>query len=163
MASIRDSLRGTTGIVVAVALLLVGLGVGAYEYRSANSTVDATRRDMFIDAETGKAFAVTLEPGMMVPVKSPDTGKMTGVPAELCYWTADGGTKKVPDAVLLNAKHIPPLPGPTFCPYCHRLVVAHNPAPGPGVMPPPTEAEYNQRSSPSAAVGEPPSNAQGGR
>ena len=58
-----------------------------------------------------------------------NSGKKTGVPAEACYWTADGGTKKNPTWVLLN--ELAGKPGPTFCPDCNRLVVGHNPAPGP--------------------------------
>jgi hypothetical protein len=98
---------------------------------------------LYICAETGQTFHYSLKLGDTIPVMSPYTGRNTGYPAELCYWTKDGGTSTDPTPVLLNGYK--GLPGPTFCPVCGRLVVGHNPAPGPGVKPPPTEAEYRAR------------------
>ena len=52
----------------------------------------------------------------------------------------DGQTKTDPTYVRLNiykGSH-----DPTSCPDCGHLVVPHNPAPGPGVKPPPTKQEY---------------------
>ena len=144
MGTFRDKLKGSGGLVLA-GLLVVGTGALLYYEMSGNDAATAgamSRRRTFIDAETAKPFEVTLESGMTTPVKSPDTGKMTGVEAELCYWTAEGNPKATPDPVLLNAKHMSPLPGATFCPVCHRLVVARNPMALPGEAPPPTEAEY---------------------
>ncbi len=77
---------------------------------------------------------------MHIPVKSPFTGKETGYKAELCFWTKDGSTKTDPTAVLMNDDV--GKPGPTFCPDCGRLVVHHNPVPGPHSKPPPTREEY---------------------
>ena len=98
---------------------------------------------MFVDVETGKGFHQKLSADLVVPCRAPDTGKMAGYPAELCYWTRDGRPKADPTPVALNDTL--GKPGPTFCPECGRLVVHHNPAPGPGVAPPPTRAEYDRR------------------
>lgn len=99
---------------------------------------------VFMCAETGKPFELELEAGMKIPTHSPHSGKDTGYPAELCYWTADGKTKSEPTAVLLNS--VTGKSGPTFCRDCSRLVVGHNPSPEPGMSPPPKESEYKGRS-----------------
>jgi hypothetical protein len=84
-----------------------------------------------------------LKVGDQIPVKSPHSGKSTGYPAELCYWTKDGVIKSEPTAVLLRS-HLGER-SPTFCPDCGRLVVGHNPRPSQGDKPPPTQAEYKPR------------------
>jgi hypothetical protein len=102
-----------------------------------------SRHRTFVCSETGKSFEANVDIGMQVPIHSPYSGKNTGYEAELCYWTADGGTKQKPTAVLLNdwiGKK-----GPTFCPDCNRLVVGHNPTPEQRQNPPPTEAEYRSK------------------
>jgi hypothetical protein len=93
----------------------------------------------YVCSQTGKAFKHRNVLGESVPVMSPYSGTNTGYPAEACYWTADGGTKTEPTWVILN--QVLGKRGPTFCPDCGRLVVAHNPPPGPGVRPPPTQQE----------------------
>jgi hypothetical protein len=90
---------------------------------------------MFICTETGKPFEHENQIGETLPILSPHSGKKTGVPAEACYWTAEGGTKTSPTWVLLN--ELAGKPGPTYCPDCKRLVVGHNPQPGPGIKTPP--------------------------
>jgi len=143
MKSFRETLQGPAGKVIAGVVVVVGLASAYASYRAGGpSLADQSLRRTFVDAETGQPFPVTLTPDMVVPVKSPFTGRDTGVEPELCYWTADGQPKDVPDPVLLNANHIPPLPGPTFCPVCHRLVIGHNPRALPGMKPPITEADY---------------------
>jgi len=97
---------------------------------------------MFVDSQTGQGFHHTLVLGERIPVYSPYSGSNTGYPAELCYWNADGTIRKDPTPVLLNS-YIGK-PGPTFCPVCGRLVVAHNPMPGPNSTPPPTREEYER-------------------
>jgi hypothetical protein len=95
---------------------------------------------IFIDADTGYAFHCKLTPTMTMPAICPDTGKAAGYPAELCFWTKDGHAKTDPTPVLLNIYR--GISGPTFCPDCGRLVVAHNPLAVEGATPPPTKAEY---------------------
>ena len=67
---------------------------------------------------------------------------LMGVPQPRIFWTKDGKPKQDPTPVLLNSwigKS-----GPTFCPDCGRLVVGHNPIPGPNSKPPPTKADYEK-------------------
>jgi len=106
-------------------------------------TPDTAFSTMFICTETGKTFRHTNKIGETQPILSPFSGKNTGVPAEACYWTTDGNTKKDPTWVLLN--ELAGKDGPTFCPDCNRLVVGHNPAPGDFVHAPPTRDEYVSR------------------
>jgi hypothetical protein len=96
----------------------------------------------FIDSKTMKPFRHNLTIGDQIPCKAPSGGQ-TGYPAELCYWTKDGKPKESPTPVLLN--EFAGKTGPTFCPDCGRLVIAHNPLPGPNAKPPPIEAEYKAR------------------
>ncbi len=111
----------------------------AIHYLGPSPAAAASTRGQFICAETGKAFALTITPGMTLPVLSPHSGKNTGYPAELCYWTKDGTIRAEPVHVLLNSylgKR-----DPTFCPDCGRLVRSRNPLPVPG-SPPPTRQQY---------------------
>jgi hypothetical protein len=143
LSGIRQFLAGPSGRRVSVALLVVALLALAYSVWSnfGEDAVTAASRDrIYICSETGKAFPHKVQLGDSIPVDSPHSGKKTGYPAELCYWTADGGTKPEPTPVLLNQRA--GKPGPTFCPDCGRLVVGLNPPPAPGVKPPPKQAEY---------------------
>ena len=143
MASFRDSIKGSTGVITAVILILVAcVAVYLAIFRGGASAANTANQRTFVDAETGKAFTAELKAGMTMPLVSPDSGHKTGIEAELCYWTADGKPKAVPDPVLLNQFRMPPVPGATFCPVCHRLVVAHNPGAAAGDTPPMTEAEF---------------------
>jgi hypothetical protein len=135
--------NGPFGKGIVIAGGVVFLGVVFWIFRPTNPAREASSQRIFIDSKTMQPFDVTLREGMMVPIKAPSGGN-TGYPAELCYWTKDGGTRKTPYAVLLK-NVLNPNAGPTFCPDCGRLVRPHNPAPGPGVSVPPTEAEYNAR------------------
>jgi hypothetical protein len=127
------------GVVIVVAAIAIYLLV-----RPKDVAADLSRHRKFICSETNKPFDVTVEAGMMIPIKSPYSGKNTGYPAEMCWWTKDGQQAKEPHAVLLK-KSVDPSAGPTFCPICGRLVVGHNPPPQPGKPPPPTEEEYKAR------------------
>src|SRR5947207_2814894 len=62
----------------------------------------SSRSSQFVCSETGKAFNYELKEGDSIPVRSPFSGKNTGYPAELCYWTKDGTMKETPTPVLLN-------------------------------------------------------------
>lgn len=129
------------GVVIAGGVVL--LGAVFWIFRPTSPALDASTHRVFIDSKTMQPFNVTLQEGMMVPIKAPSGGN-TGYPAELCYWTKDGGTRKDPFPVLLK-NVLDSNAGPTFCPDCGRLVRPHNPAPGSGVSVPPTEAEYSAR------------------
>ena len=132
-----------------IALAVCGLVAVGAVIRWLNKDTDAddlaedSRNRWFVCTETGKPFRKELETGMTFPVESPHSGKPTGVLAELCYWTTDGQPKQDPTPVLLNDRA--GKTGPTFCPDCGRLVVAHNPVPLAGAKPPPTQAEYAAR------------------
>jgi hypothetical protein len=141
-------LNSTPGkIVVAVALLL-SFSLAGYMswrfFRGSDAVIQANDR-VYVCSETGKSFHVNLANliGKEIPIYSPFSGKNTGYPAELCYWTADGQTKTDPTPVLLNESV--GKSGPTFCPDCGRLVVGHNPMPAANVKPPLTRAEWDQR------------------
>jgi hypothetical protein len=129
------------GGVIAVAALLMVLGIRSYF--GSSSAADLSRDRVFICSETGKPFNHSLQYGEAIPIKSPHSGKETGYPAELCYWTKEGAIKDKPTPVLLRS--LLGEKGPTFCPDCGRLVVGHNPKPNPGDNPPPTEGEYRLR------------------
>jgi hypothetical protein len=145
---VRRFLQGAGG--KATALILFTL-IGVAVYRSvrdfSTSAGETANRRLYICAETSKSYEITLDPSTPCPAPSPYSGKNTGYPAELCYWTKDGSIKSEPTAVLLKmwtstdwSSH-----EPTFCPDCGRLVVRHNPRPKPGDRPPPTQAEYEAK------------------
>lgn len=129
------------GALIAVALL--GLAVYITVTSLGSSTPDDAHYTTFICTETGKPFRHRNQMGDEQPILSPYSGKNTGVPAEACYWNADGTIKEKPTWVLLN--ELAGKPGPTFCPDCGRLVVGHNPPAFAGIDPPPTRAEYAAR------------------
>ncbi|MEI8194583.1 MAG: hypothetical protein WCI73_01605 [Phycisphaerae bacterium] len=127
-------------------MVLAGLGFGGYRLygllgRSAEAR-DLNRRWM-VCTQTKKPFQVDLDSLKGIPAPSPFSGRNTGQPAELCFWTADGKPKTEPTPVLLNQYLNDP--APTFCPDCGRLVVARNPGPDQAASPPPTKAEYEAR------------------
>jgi hypothetical protein len=139
--AIRKFLKTPAGMGVGVALVLAGLMVAYYTARGAFTSEGAAMSAdrMFIDANTGTPFEHELSMGEPIPVKAPSGGK-TGYPGEPCYWTREGGTKDKPTWVLVGIWK--GSTEPTFCPDCGRLVVGHNPKPGPDVKPPPTKEEY---------------------
>ena len=124
------------------ALALACAGYAAYSsIGSGPAELSANR--VFIDADTLQSFHCELRAGMTLPVKSPYSGKNTGYPAEMCYWTRDGKVSDKPTPVLLNSYK--GIHDPTFCPECGRLVIAHNPHPMPESKPPPTAQDYRNR------------------
>lgn len=148
MDYLRRLLRSTAGRIIAVVLAMVFMSTAVYAVISflKGNNPEAAYSTMYMCTETGKPFRHTNKIGETQPIHSPFSGKNTGVPAEACYWTADGQTKKEPTWVLLN--ELAGKAGPTFCPDCGRLVVGHNPPPGPGVKPPPTREQYLSRNQP---------------
>ena len=142
-AGVREFLRTPAGKNVAVAAAVIGLGVCVWSIigNLRDTPAMALSRDRyFVCTETGKSFKYSLEGGETFPIHSPYSGKNTGMPAELCFWTKDGKAKDEPTPVLLKS-----MTAPTFCPDCGRLVSAYNPRPGPGVNPPPLQSEYKGR------------------
>jgi hypothetical protein len=127
------------------AFCLAAVVVAGYFLRSFfhGDTVDDAYYTTYICTETGKVFRHKNVLGETLPIYSRYSGKNTGMPAEACYWTADGHPKTDPTWVLLNEEQ--GKSGPTFCPDCGRLVVGHNPRPGSGVKPPPNRAEFAAR------------------
>lgn len=139
----REFLRTGGGQAVAIGVGVVGLIAIVWSIRSnlgPSEAASLSRERIYVCSETGKPFKVKLTAETKIPVRSPHSGKDTGYPAELCFWTKTGEVNKEPTAVLLNqavGKR-----GPTFCPDCGRLVTAYNPPPMPGGKPPPTKQEY---------------------
>jgi hypothetical protein len=147
MEGVRKFLESSTGKMVAVGLIVLALIIMWVSVRASfgpSSAGKASVDRLFIDAKTGKTFEYTLKKGDVAPILAP-SGDKTGYPAELCYWTADGGTRKDPVPVLLNIYKGDN--SPTFCPDCGRLVVGHNPRPEEGRKPPPKKDEYKPRRS----------------
>src|SRR5262245_34045270 len=143
---IRELLQSPKGRVVVLCLLILVVALAGWQvwnYLGPSDAVKLSRERAFICSETGKAFNYELREGVRIPVKSPYSGKETGYPAELCYWTKEGQIAKDSTPVLLN--NWVGKSGPTFCPVCGRLVVGHNPRPVEGSKPPPTQAEYHPR------------------
>jgi hypothetical protein len=144
MAGMREFLNSNGGKIAATALLILAIALAVFMFRSsfgAPSDIAAANDRVFIDATTGKPFSRELKPGMAVPIEAP-SGKKTGYPAEMCWWTKDGKVRKEPYPVLLNTWV--GKPEPTFCPDCGRLVVPHNPSPGGGgnLTPPPIKQDF---------------------
>lgn len=140
---VRQFLRTGGGRVAAIALAAVAVIAAVISMRTnlgPSEAASLSRERLYVCAETGKPYELTLEAGTPTPAPSPHSGKNTGYPAELCFWTKSGEVKQEPTPVLLNMHA--GKSGPTFCPDCGRLVIAFNPPPMPGGKPPPTQAEY---------------------
>jgi hypothetical protein len=123
--------------ITAIAIVIAGWFIWR-AFSTPSYVVNANTR-WFVDTETGKPFQDELKAGTRLPIRAP-SGKQSGYLAELCYWNADGSHRKEPSKVVLNSSL--GKPEPTFCPDCGRLVVGHNPAPGPNSKPPPKKEEY---------------------
>jgi hypothetical protein len=145
LEGLRRFFRTKAGQGVAVGLTAAALVLVVISVRNflGGSPAAYAAERVFICAETKKPFEYEIVAGSRIPAPSPHSGKDTGYPAELCYWTKDGKTKEEPTPVLLNSylgKR-----DATFCPDCGRLVVGHNPMPQPGAKPPPTQSEFKPR------------------
>ena len=141
IAEAREFFRTGKGKNVAIGLVIVALGICAWSVWGIFGGGEAARMSadrVFVCSETGRPFELELKAGMKIPVHSPHSGKDTGYPAELCYWTADGKVKSEYTAVLLNEQL--GKPGQTYCPDCGRLVVRYNPLPAEGAKPPPKKS-----------------------
>ena len=145
--AIQNFLQTRPGKIAAGVLVLIFLTAAVLSLKSTfglSEAVASSHERIFVCSETGKSFKVELTAGMKFPVISPYSGRETGYEYdEVCSWTADGKVSEDPTYVLLN-KTVKKK-GPTFCPVCHRLVVANNPPAEPGMTPPPTEDEYKSR------------------
>src|SRR6266566_4710441 len=89
------------GIAVFIAVVVAALWVFKRDSGSSEAASESSRRT-FICSQTLKPFEHELKEGETIPILSPFSGKATGYPAELCYWTADGQSKPTPTVVLLN-------------------------------------------------------------
>lgn len=130
-SGLRRLTRGPVGIALGVGLLVVS-GIILWMFGRGSNAADIAANRNFICAETGETFAHTIKPGESYPIINPKTGRPTGYPAELCYWTRDGKAKLEPTRVLLN--QYAGKEGPTICPDCGREVRPHNPPPPPELM-----------------------------
>ena len=137
MVNLRNHWRAISVTGVVICAIVVGVLIAR---SSGSAAAAASRQRWFVCTKTGQAFQANLEIGMRFPIHSPFSGENTGMPAELCSWTADGGIRKDPVPVLLNSDI--GSPEPTFCPDCGRLVVGRNPPAVEGRTPPPTRDEY---------------------
>ena len=148
MKYIRRVLASAGGktIAIVVSLGLIGTAVWVIISFVHGGTPDSARYTMYICTETGKPYRHENKLGETRPIYSSFSGRNTGVPAEACYWTAQGERKAEPTWVLLN--ELVGKAGPTFCPECGRLVVGHNPAPEAGAKAPPTQQERSVPSAP---------------
>jgi hypothetical protein len=150
---VREFLNSNAGKGVTIAFILIALGVVFFSIKGSFGSSEIqnfANTRTFICAETLKPYQYELTATSKIPAPSPFSGKNTGYPAEMCYWTKEGKIRPTPYPVLLNSYR--KLPEPTFCPDCGRLVTVRNPAPQSGAKPPPTEAEWkaNPRSHPAA-------------
>jgi hypothetical protein len=132
-------------VIVATAAAIGVLAWVSINALGPSPAIAASRKALYICAQTHKSFEVTVEPGMTSPVLSPYSDQKTGYPAELCYWTPEGQTREQPTPVLLNSYL--GKSEPTFCPDCARLVRPRNPRSA--SSPPPTVQQY-QKSRPAA-------------
>ncbi len=142
---IRDLLQTRAGMIAALGAVAIALYLGVSSLAGVLGSSPAaalSRHRLFICAETGKSFQRDVSTGAALPVTSPYSGARSGYPAELCYWTLDGGIRQEPTPVLLNS--YVGRKGPTFCTDCDRLVRAWNPRPVPG-EPPPTRAQLETK------------------
>lgn len=131
----------TTGRLVLALVCVAAVGIAAWEIRSYfhGDTPGDPNSLTYVDSESGKTFSHENTIGEMVPIVSPFTGNRTGYPGVPCYWTPDGQLKKDPTWLILNQTL--GRRGPTFCPFCGRLVRPMQPIPVPGDKPPPTQQE----------------------
>lgn len=146
--SIKTFLESTSGKWLAIVMVAAVIVVAAWitwNYTGPSAAADISGRMTYVCAETNKPFEFKIQPGMTLPVMSPHSGKATGYPAELCYWTKDGKPVERPTPVLMN--DYVKKPGPTFCPECGRLVRFRNPRPGEADVPP-TREQYARRRNP---------------
>lgn len=130
-------------LAIAIIVSLIAFGGLIYVVSgvfAGGSYQDQANTRWFVCTDTLKSYKLDLSKVQTLPAYSPFSGKNTGQPAELCYWNADGSTRKDPTPVLLNSWRQDP--SPTFCPDCGRLVIGQNPAPDGRMKPPPTKAEY---------------------
>lgn len=115
-------------VILAVVIFgcLIGAGVlGARALRTETGSLERwSQQHTLIDTETGELFVDYRVPdGVSYPLKNPNTGSITLMPAEACFWTRDGKAKMEPTWVYVpQGERVP-------CPDCGRPVVGRNPRP----------------------------------
>ncbi len=114
--------------IIAVCVVVVAYGgwrLFSSDLVLGGGTTLAGRR--MLDVETNYKFTIEIGPDFAGwPVKSPKTGKMTGFPAEACYFNACG---KKQGGTWVVLKETMGQDGGTSCPECGQRVVGHNPLP----------------------------------
>lgn len=117
-----------TTILASLSTLLILFALWqAWRYFRSGSTVTPVAGVLMLDVETNQRFTLDLDGSVRSwPAKSPFTGKLTGYPAEVCYW---GKCRDVENGTWVVLNETRGLPGPTRCPTCGHEVVAHNPLP----------------------------------
>src|SRR5215203_5757959 len=106
IAQAREFFRTGAGKYAAMGLVVIALGICAWSIVSnlgADEAFALSSGRVFICSEAKKPYNVTIKAGMKIPYDSPFSGKPTGYPAELCYWTKDGKIKTDPTPVLMNS------------------------------------------------------------
>jgi len=144
---LRGVINSGAGKAAAGAVAVISIAAAAWAIHRVFGRSDAavaSQDRVFICTQTGRIFRHRLGMSDTLPIRSPHSGKPTGYPAELCYWTADGHVKRDPTALLLNSYRGDA--EPTFCPDCGRLVVRHNPYAAADAKPPPTRQEHKAMS-----------------
>ena len=114
---------------IIIGACVVTVAFGAWRLFSSDlvsgGTVESGVR--MVNLQTGHGFMIEIGVDFKGwPVKSPDTGEMTGYPAEACYWDQCGQKQKGTWVVLNRTLG---KDGETLCPECGNPVVGHNPLP----------------------------------
>jgi hypothetical protein len=115
-------------VVLAVVILGCLIGAAVLGARALRTEVGSLERwsqeHTLIDTQTGELFVDYRVPeGSSYPLKNPNTGTATLMPAEACYWMRDGRAKMEPTWVYV------PQGERVACPDCGRPVVGRNPRP----------------------------------
>ncbi|MEO1277691.1 MAG: hypothetical protein AAFV77_01900 [Planctomycetota bacterium] len=115
-------------VILSVVLLGCLIGAAVFAARALRTEVGSLERwsqeHTLVDMETGEVFIDYRVPdGTAFPVENPNTGTVTLMPGEACYWTRDGRAKMDPTWVYV------PYGERARCPDCGRDVVGRNPRP----------------------------------
>lgn len=117
----------------AAVVLLILAGVFVVRALGPDRGVALSETRVFMCAECGKQFTITLKIGDMEPFECPSCGAKASYLTEKCCWTkgenGEWKAKLEPTYVILKNRIDPDSTEKTFCPDCGREVVGHNPLP----------------------------------
>ncbi|MEO1008221.1 MAG: hypothetical protein AAFX79_06620 [Planctomycetota bacterium] len=107
-------------------LLIAAAVIAARSFRGEQASLESwSRQRTLIDRDTGAVFVdFRIPDGATFPMRNPETGRDTLVPAEPCYWTPEGGATLDPTWV-----YVPFGTASVECPDCGRPVRGRNPQP----------------------------------